>query len=1363
MSSSIHGQLIDRSNSSLGIGETDSKPEEAEEIEKEGGDDGDGDGDGDEEEEEEEEDLDFNPFLKGTPSPEASSSLSSEIEVLDGNSSKITVDEVRNYPVGDSEHGEEVVMQGPIDTECKKKVSDSIGRESVQEKENIDSDDEDAIWKRTRARYSLASFTLDELETFLQETDDEDDLPNVDDEEEYKKFLAAVLLGGGDGEGQSAQGVENVDDEDEDNDADFEIELEELLESDVDDSKKEEDRKREYEKSLRRPETRQNRRQKASAQYKQKLLEQTKRPLRPFLPILPNGGVASLPSVNMKASVPGTAPGNQAYPDLISGFSPQQIGQLHCLIHEHVQLLIQVFSLCILDPSKQEIASQVQGLIFDMLRKRDEGIASRNVPYPSICFQSSYMSPSVTDEVSSFKPTESSVSQNIPTNEGKSDDVCNRQSSSSQTTSSSWVPSVSGSVISILDVAPLNLAGKYMDDVLNAAREYRKLHLNSSSDTWKEKEPLFHLPNGEVSKGNMTPTISTSGQPPPKKTLAASIVESAKKQSIAFVPKDISKLIQRFLPLFNTALFPHKPPTAAVANRILFTDSEDELLALGILEFNTDWKAIQQRFLPCKSKHQIFVRQKNRCSSKALENPIKTVRRMKTSLLTAEEIDCIQEGLRVFKHDWMSVWRFIVPHRDPSLLPRQWRTAIGTQKSYKSDAAKREKRRMYESNRRRCKTEDLANWQQEKQFDSGGGEKTCGDDYIDDASGAYVHQAFLADWRPDDSVLASERSWLNIKEKNPCSAALSTEQSHFTHARNFPYSMQLNNQVSCPTPNAAKSHYPWPYRTRRTHGAQLVKLAPDLPPVNLPPTVRVISQSAFRSSQCGTPQKLSAPGVGTSGSGKENIVSQLQHENSRTASLVKAKGDNSNEMADNISNSCPDELTRLEPEDSGTLRGTEERGTYSDLQMHPLLFQAPEVGPSSYYPLRSSASTAVPFSFFSANQPQLNLSLFHSPYQANQLVDCSNKSSKTKESASASRGIDFHPLLQRADVENSDFAAPCPSRQPYVCSRGKSTEFQNPLGVFQTKSPLSARASAASSKSSGPVEKAIDLDLEIHLSSSCTKEKSRGSEDVAATNRPKSTTIAQTGNTIEKHRTSSPCHQHSESCPTVQNNVVPGGDASDAPSNDGSRFNMDDVGDQSHPEIVMEQEELSDSDEETEEHVEFECEEMADSDGEEHVDCEPAAEVQDKDLPSFPTGTVTTSADYSSEQFEPRSPGPGPGLLQASANPGNNSPFLNLGLTNLRKDGSSTSWLTLDSCAPVDPPSSKANKLAVSRPNRISKKITASTKRVATEDMAQELSLGPLAVSSLKKKPRKRVCRTNTGFSTGMKTENSRYDQDKPG
>lgn len=485
MSSIINGQPSDQQNASPDIDESGSKPQE--EVENEN------------EEEDEEEDLDFNPFLKGTPSPEASSSLSSEVEGLDGNSLKPRMGEVQNYAVGDSEHGEEVVMQTAFSAQSEKELQASPHAKSKKRKSDFSSqpenggvgekgstfsthamslDDDDAIWKRTRARYSLASFTLDELETFLQETDDEDDLQNVDDEEEYRKFLAAVLQGG-DGDGQSTRGNENADDEDEDNDADFEIELEELLESDDDDSKRDMDRKVELEKRGRRPETRQNRRQRASAEYKKKLLEQTKRPLRPLLPILPNGAIASFPNSNGKTLVPEGAPSYLCSPaeeGLINGFTPKQIGQLHCLIHEHMQLLIQVFSLSILDPSRQQIASQVQGLIFEMLHKRDEVIACRSMPYPGFCFEAPYVCPSVTDEFPNYNTSQCTgssstpnmqMSQNISTATGRNDPVFNGQNSSLQIAGSLWVPLVSGPIMSIMDVAPLNFVGRYMEDVFN--------------------------------------------------------------------------------------------------------------------------------------------------------------------------------------------------------------------------------------------------------------------------------------------------------------------------------------------------------------------------------------------------------------------------------------------------------------------------------------------------------------------------------------------------------------------------------------------------------------------------------------------------------------------------------------------------------------------------------------------------------------------------------------------------------------------------------------------------------------------------------------------------------------------------------
>ncbi|XP_041026854.1 uncharacterized protein LOC121267038 [Juglans microcarpa x Juglans regia] len=96
------------------------------------------------EEEEEDEDVDFNPFSKETLSPEASSSLSSEIDGLDVdvvdsggkvfdngvgiNLSKPT-SEVQNSVVGDSEHGEvETVMQATVSPEgvCEKELLNSV-------------------------------------------------------------------------------------------------------------------------------------------------------------------------------------------------------------------------------------------------------------------------------------------------------------------------------------------------------------------------------------------------------------------------------------------------------------------------------------------------------------------------------------------------------------------------------------------------------------------------------------------------------------------------------------------------------------------------------------------------------------------------------------------------------------------------------------------------------------------------------------------------------------------------------------------------------------------------------------------------------------------------------------------------------------------------------------------------------------------------------------------------------------------------------------------------------------------------------------------------------------------------------------
>ncbi|KAI7746798.1 hypothetical protein M8C21_007705 [Ambrosia artemisiifolia] len=577
----------------------------------------------DENEEDEEGDMDFNPFLKEALSLEASSSLSSEIEEFDAD----VIESRENYSpvVNVANAPDELQDDGARNVEpsiAANTVTDDVtgegyGDMSHSQKVNDGSDDEDAIWRRTRARYSLVGSTLDELETFLQETDDEDDLHhNIDDEEEYRKFLAAVL-NNGDACSDAAQENDNLD-EDEDNDADFELELEEALESDVDENLHNVAQEREHERVGRRPETRQKKRQKTNVRQNE-FSGHTNRPLRPILPYAPIS-----PNRYNSCMIPITSSANNNH---ICAFTPHQIGQLHCLMYEHVQLLVQLFSLSILEPSRHHVATQVHKLLSEMLHKRDQLLTSQRVPYPRFCFSLPYICSAVTPQNPAI-PMDGSF----------------------------WLPFVSDNVLSVMDVAPLNLVQSYLDDVSVAVREHQQRQLEATYDGTVDRECLFPFGCFDSSAGVSSDTTvvpDKASDPKSKKTIAASLVERSKNQSIALVPKAIAKLALRFFPLFNPALFPHKPPPSSVANRLIGSRDND-----------------------------IFVRQKNRACSRAPENPIKAVRRLKTSPLTPQEKVLIEEnGIT----------------------------------------------------------------------DNGGGENNSGDDGGNNEDEAYVHEAFLADWRPVSS------------------------------------------------------------------------------------------------------------------------------------------------------------------------------------------------------------------------------------------------------------------------------------------------------------------------------------------------------------------------------------------------------------------------------------------------------------------------------------------------------------------------------------------------------------------------------------------------------------------------------------
>ncbi|MQL96078.1 hypothetical protein Taro_028743, partial [Colocasia esculenta] len=1254
---------------------------------------------------EEEEDVDFNPFLIAESASEASSSLSSEdegsadtyqgrplhrSEHQEGDAATRQTSGTRNSSrASKSKHrkvfhsgfiqegpGEKNIVMGKLDKKQPQDVDTEQGEGFVSPdgsrkgnfsgyeteaaddttkdgsleqttlsspspksslKSAVSVNNEDAICTRTRARHSLADYTLEELEVFLQESDDDDDLQNVDDEEEYRKFLAAVLSGGND-DGQEKDEDGNLD-EDEENDADFEIEIEEALESDIDENiQGNQSGQEKHGGDVHGPETRKKRFQRSSTRNKKKLMGQAKTQLRPLLPCVANNPVDPVfLSHGWHSPCPKIIPNSSSKADLIYGFTAQQIGQLFSLIHEHVQLLIQVLSLSVHDPARQHIGSKVQMLILEMVDKREEALAWRKVPYPVYCFDHLHFYQSLY-----FDP--------------------------SQRVSSSWAPSISTRVLTTLDVDALGLAKKYIADVSATMLRYKRSQMEGShTKSHLKREPIFPLHNSAVpqetsaeASGNNALTSSSilPSHMQPKKSLAATLVERTKRQSVALVPSDIASLAQAFQPLFNPALFPHKPPPPPVANRVLFTDSEDGLLAMGLMEYNNDWAAIQQRFLPCKSKHQIFVRQKNRSSSKAPENPIKAVRRMKTSPLTADEKALIAEGLKLLKHEWISVWKLFVPHRDPSLLPRQWRIATGTQKSYKKDETVNEKRRLYEAKRRKLKA-SMTDWQMLPDYEVDDVGQSV-DDNMDIEDEAYVHEAFLADVEPANSKQnSSELQCSGINKRHLPSADISPHKDHVSedvsavigeHIRSARINMpvhetfnssklpadiqQLHSTANMPIGTSSTVSSNWlplnsmpciskvssTYRMRKKKGAQVVKLAPELPPVNLPPSVRVISQSAFRNYH----------GLSSSSIDKGSVsilVPRLPHTSNARAIRINPgsceTGSHGNGIKDNPG---------MDLRASAGRHATEESNSESDIQMHPLLFQISDTEHPPYYTRNCSSAVSRSLDFFAAGHQQFNLKVLPSEKSG----DMRRSSFPVLQSREAHFGkltIDFHPLLQKSNEVNCSPALSCQDRHLLGESepdRGNSIQFLSPPDSrFLVPQQMDKGQSVSSYI--GQYEKDNELDLDIHLYSATNNVKATGGSEVVGSEIIGSSSVSKLGAQMEEKRkqaitsSSSGHNVRDDGAPIAANSSIRMEKTSrvhyqsrTAIDSFGTSLSSSGVfqheegntGDQPSPEIVMEQEELSDSDEEAD-NVEFECEEMDDSDGEE-LDGEQPDNIQNK-------------------------------------------------------------------------------------------------------------------------------------------------------
>ncbi|MCO5588920.1 hypothetical protein L7F22_042881 [Adiantum nelumboides] len=483
-------------------------------------------------------------------------------------------------------------------------VETSLGQ-SPQEEDQI----VDAICRRTRAHFSLTDMSLDELETFLQESDEEDYFQNVDDEEEYRKFVATVQGNWKDGSAvdiiDGSKQVEEYDeDEDEEDDYDFEIELEEVLESDYEEVPKQETLKR-------------NRRRREAVlghTFKKRTL--VERPLgsarTPLRPILPSIAGRDVSSDARKFFSEALHSGKEAI-----GFTPCQRRQLQCLMHEHVQLLVQVFSVTVVDPARQQIAADTHKLLLQLADTREQVLSWKRSSHPEICCcphhvflaTSSNLQPLV--KLNAFQPRssnrfitkhESSKEASCPARgvlDTKTDSDTsphsNLQKGERNCTETSTSIPTTRKITSLLDVAALALVKDFVADVSKGVQEHRHQRSQISDSTDKAQKPLF-----PVSMIQVPPAQNCQR----RKTMAGSLVEDTKLNGIILVPAVISTAISRFTALFDPMLFPYKPPPAALAKRLLFTEAEDELLAMGLMRYNTNWEKIQQLLLPSKTTHQ---------------------------------------------------------------------------------------------------------------------------------------------------------------------------------------------------------------------------------------------------------------------------------------------------------------------------------------------------------------------------------------------------------------------------------------------------------------------------------------------------------------------------------------------------------------------------------------------------------------------------------------------------------------------------------------------------------------------------------------------------------------------------------------
>lgn len=555
------------------------------------------------------------------------------------------------------------------------------------------------------------------------------------------------------------------------------------------------------------------------------------------------------------------------------------------------------------------------------------------------------------------------------------------------------------------------------------------------------------------------------------------------------------------------------------------------------------------------------------------------------------------------------------------MLPRQWRIATGTQKSYKKTEAVKEKRRLYEAKRRRLKAciaeQEISEKEVSLDFvyqmsilrilffllttstslwicgiqvnygDNSEGDMDCEDE-------AYVHEAFLADLEAGSSKNMVHNGSLSCSNNGNSQAIRllqyrgsdsgesqldtgtenvllnsSNSLKDIRHLHQFSqigygasYSISSRHLSSCFISGTSGSHLlRQTYRARKRKGLRIVKLAPDLPPVNLPPSVRVISQSAFK--------------IYHGESMHSNVNNNAMKDHTRRVTHVAEAGVSVMNLIENKCDLSDNHQSNSHSDASNLAARMKDNASESDVQLHPLLFQNP-----SHFSFNCQNTAPSSYNFLLGSQCSIGTASTVAPDNSRQGVGLPTVSST----------IDFHPLLQRS--ENS-------SDVPVTLSSfdGVSADLRTPQetgGVQFLNGPPSVCQCDGMNK----------LDLNIHLSSTMDMERTAEVCD--------NQNVELNASTVEERRANKVIQENlnpfdvrdkefeasRETNLLVQSTALYSKDGI-GQSHDISRYQcLEGFHEESNPGIVMEQEELSDSEDESG-NVVFECEDLEDSEEEE--------------------------------------------------------------------------------------------------------------------------------------------------------------------